>query len=51
MATSTKPRRVRVHLRLSETLARKARAVAAKQRRTFTSLTEEALEAALRGTK
>ena len=48
MARNTKPaRRVRVNLRLPESLAKRAQNTAERQKRTFTSLTEEALEAAI----
>lgn len=52
MARNTKPaRRVRVNLRLPESLAKRVQTAADKQRRTFTSLTEEALESAIAKTR
>ena len=47
MARTTKTKRVRVGVRLPEQLVIRATDYAASQRRTFTSVTEEALEAAV----
>lgn len=51
MERNTKSKRVRVGVRLPESLVKRVRAVALKQRRTFTSLTEEAIEASLKLTR